>query len=255
MTHVIASVNQKGSAGKSPTAVHLSFALSKAGYKVLFIDLDSQATASFHFLGKQYKNQNPTIYNALISLDIIHPIQIKDNLHLLPAHDELEKAEVELTAKKGLFYQARLKQLLEQYPQYDFCVIDTPGSRVSVMSTIALTAAHQVVVPVKTELAHVEATIDTMNLIEDVQSGLNPQLKIWGVIANQFESSSSHHKEAVELLKETYQDLLYPEVSKKATKYNDALAMRVDIRELEPLLGEYWDKIAASLIEKGGVRP
>src|SRR5712692_923766 len=111
----IAVVNQKGGAGKSPTAVHLAFALAKSGHKVLFVDFDPQATASLHFLGKKYKQQQPTIYNAIVTLHPIEPLFIRDNLYLLPAHDELEKAEVELTAKKGYFYQPLLTRLLAHY--------------------------------------------------------------------------------------------------------------------------------------------
>ena len=60
----IAVVNQKGGAGKTPTAVHLAFALAKTGGKVLFIDPDPQTAASYHFLGKLYGEQEPTIYTA-----------------------------------------------------------------------------------------------------------------------------------------------------------------------------------------------
>jgi chromosome partitioning protein len=252
---VIDVVQQKGGGGKTPTAVHTSFALARRGKRVLFVDFDPQATASLHFLGRKYKEQQPTIYNALMTLTPIEPLQVRENLYLLPAHDELEKAEVELTSKKGFFYQAQLARLLTLYQhQFDFCVIDTPGSRISVFTIIALTAGHLVIVPAKTEIAHEDATKDTMNLIDDVRAGngLNPSLKVWGILPNQFENNL-HHKEIVDILKEEYGDLVYPEPSRKTTKYNDATSMKVDIRELDQALGEYWDRLAASVIEKGGL--
>jgi chromosome partitioning protein len=247
----IAIANQKGGAGKSPTAVHLAYALANAGNKVLFVDLDPQATASLHFLGKKYKQQQPTIYNALINLQPITPININEHLFLLPAHDELERAEIELTAKKGAFYQAQLTKLLQKYSGYDYCIIDTPGSRVSVFTVLALTAAQLVIIPVKTEIAHLEATIDTMNMIEDVKAGLNPKLQIWGLLPNQYESGTGHHREVLEMLQEEYADLVYSEPSRKTTRYNDATAMRADVRQLDPALGTYWDTIAASIISAG----
>ncbi len=74
----VAVVNQKGGAGKTPTAVHLSFALARAGKKVLFIDFDSQATASLHFLGKKYREIELTIYDAVTKQQVIAPHQIND---------------------------------------------------------------------------------------------------------------------------------------------------------------------------------
>jgi chromosome partitioning protein len=247
----IAIANQKGGAGKTPTAVHLAYALAHAGYRVLFVDLDPQATASLHFLGKRYKQQQPTIYNALVSLQPIQPILLSEHLFLLPAHDELERAEIELTAKPGAFYQAQLAKLLRHYSGYDYCIVDTPGSRVSVFTVLALTAAQLVIIPVKTEIAHLEATIDTVSMIEDVKAGLNPTLEIWGLLPNQYESNTGHHREALELLQEEYSGKVYSEPSRKTTRYNDATAMRTDIRQLDPTLGEYWDKIAAHVTKAG----
>ena len=87
---VIAIVNQKGGAGKTPTAVHLSFALARAGNHVLFIDADPQASASLHFLGLAYKQQRPTLFDAMhkpVEPVRIEPVQSKPPRHLLPAHD------------------------------------------------------------------------------------------------------------------------------------------------------------------------
>jgi chromosome partitioning protein len=253
MSVVIAVVQQKGGAGKTPTAVHLSYALSYSGKNTLLIDLDAQATASLHLLGPMYKEAQPTIYNALVTLKAIPPTPIKDHLYLLSAHDELEKAEIELP-RPGSFYQVQLAKLLKQYQQYDYVVIDTPGSRVSIFAALALTAATMVIVPCKTEIAQAMATGDTMNLIEDVRGGLNPHLLIWGILPTQYESKILHHQEVLELLQEMKdpQGNLYPiyaEPSRKTTRYNDATSMKVDARQLEPSLGKYWDQVAVSVIE------
>ena len=252
MPIVIAVVQQKGGAGKTPTAVHLSYALSYTGKKTLLVDLDAQATASLHLLGSGYK--------ALVTLQAIPPTPIKEHLYLLSAHDELEKAEIELP-RPGSFYQAQLSKLLRQYQQYDYIVIDTPGSRVSIFTALALTAATVVIVPCKTEIAQAMATGDTMNLIEDVKDGLNPQLIVWGILPTQYESNVLHHQEVLDLLKETKDPAgkpypVYAEPSKKTTRYNDATSMKVDIRQLEPALGKYWDRIAADVLAcANGARP
>ena len=65
-------------------------------------------------------------------------------LHLLSAHIALEQAEVSLPAKKGLDYNRILDYLLKDYKMYEFVVIDTPGSRVSIFPVMAMTASDTV---------------------------------------------------------------------------------------------------------------
>jgi chromosome partitioning protein len=250
----IAVVNQKGGVGKTPTAINLGFALKRAGQRVLLIDIDPQASMSQHFLGERWKDQQPTIYNALVSLEPITPLTISEQLDFLPAHDELLEAEIKLPKITHGYYQPRLAMLLQKYPNYAYAVIDTPGN-VSMFTTIALTAAHLAVVPTKTELAAERSTRDILGLIEDIRAGgLNPQLEIWGILPTLFQSNVAHHKEVLEVLRDKYNSLLYQEPSRQTTKYNDATALKADVSILDAELGKYWDRVAASVIEKGEKR-
>jgi chromosome partitioning protein len=252
--YVLTVLHQKGGAGKSPTTVHTSFAIARAGKKVLFIDADPQGTASLHFLGLAYRQQRPTLFDAMGEATDpvrIEPLPIRPNLHLLPAHSQLEVAEVNLVAKRGFFWQQQLLKLIRLYPEYDYVVIDTPGSRISIFATLALTAANLVIVPMRPTYDHQDATIDSLSLIEDVKGGLNPQLELWGILPNQLQSNSAHDEEILQMLREKYGELVY-EPSRHTTKYKDALVARADINELDRALGQYWDAIAASIIKKGG---
>ncbi len=254
MQQIIAIANQKGGAGKSPTAVHLSFALSKMGYRVLFVDADSQGSGTLHLLGIQYKSLQTTLYTAIhkpVKPLKIEPVVISPTLHLLPAHDELEKVEVTLTSDRNYVFQLQLKRLLVQYPEYNFIVIDTPGNRIGVLTTISLAAANMVIVPTRTEYSHLEPTKDTIGMIENLQEEINPKLRLWGILPNQFQSNILHDREVLDLLKAEHNSLVYSEPSRKTTKYNDAMSMMVDIRELDPALGKYWDQIAVSVIGRG----
>lgn len=260
-TIVISIVNGKGGSGKTPTAVQLAFALARMGYKVLFCDLDQQGTASFHYLGFKYKRQQPTIYNALKSLERIEPLIIMPNLLLLPAHDELQNLEIELPSKKGLFWQGRFSDLLNLYPGYDFVITDTPGSAISIFPTMSLTSADIAIVPTKTEIVHVVGTQDTLNLIEDVkgmsnqQNSLNRDLQVWGILPNQFEMNVGSHNDAMTMLEQLYGKkgiYIYPEPSRKTTLYNEASEQHIDIRDTDPRqglrLGAYWDTIARDIV-------
>lgn len=256
---IIAIANQKGQAGKTPTAVHLSFAFARAGNKVLFVDTDPQASATLHFLGIKYSELPVTLFNAITStreierVTHIEPLVIRPTLHLLPAHDELEQAEVLLTSKRTFKYQEQLAKLLRLYADYDYVVIDTPGSRISIFATLALTAAHMVIVPLRMSYEHFDATKATMSLIEDVKRDLNPHLSLVAVLPTQFESNVIHQKDTLFLVQETYKELVY-EPSRKTNKYSDAIVARADIRELDVLHGEYWDRFATFIEAREKVR-
>jgi chromosome partitioning protein len=265
-TIVISIVNGKGGSGKTPIAVQLAFALARMGYKVLFCDLDQQGSASFHFLGFKFKRQQPTIYNALKDLVFIEPlapIANLQNLHLLPAHDELSGLEIDLPGKKGLFWQGRLSDLLNLYPGYDFVVTDTPGSAISIFPTMSLTSADLAIVPTKTEIIYVVGTQDTINLIDDVKGTpeqkrpLNSGLKLWGILPCQYEVNTGSHNDAIKLLGQLYGKkgvYIYPEASRKTTLYNEASERHIDIRDTDPgkgpSLGAYWDAIATDIVHR-----
>jgi chromosome partitioning protein len=218
---------------------------------VLFVDADPQASASLHFLGAKYTDLQITLFNAITStravekITRIDPLEIRPNLHLLPAHDELEQAELLLT-KPGYKYQPQLKQLIEQYTGYDYVIIDTPGSRVSIFATLALVASDLVIVPLRTSYDHYDATKAAMNLIDDVKESLNPSLQLFAVLPTQFESNVRHHKDVLALLQKQYNGLVL-EPSRKTNKYSDALATRTDISELDPEIGAYWDRLVVKL--------
>jgi chromosome partitioning protein len=96
---IIAIANQKGGVGKTPTTVNVSFALARAGYRILLVDLDPQGSLSEYFLADQADIQEVTVYNALSDLQRIEPLAITEQIALLPAHDELAGAELELPNK------------------------------------------------------------------------------------------------------------------------------------------------------------
>jgi chromosome partitioning protein len=116
---IIAIANQKGGTGKTPTTVNLGYALARSGYRVLLVDLDPQGSLSEYFLAEQAETQDSTVYNALTEIKRIEPVVITDRIDLLPAHDELSAAELELPNKPNA--QKRLAKVLSLY-QYDFFV-------------------------------------------------------------------------------------------------------------------------------------
>ena len=147
----IAITNQKGGCGKTTTTINLAGAIASLGKKVLVIDLDPQAHATFG-LGMMSKSAERSIYNVLtdnaekrrVLLDCI--ANVSQNLDIIPSNILLSTLEQELKDIEGAvskLYEAITSTQLN----YDYIIIDCPPS-LGFLTFNALRAAELVVVPV-----------------------------------------------------------------------------------------------------------
>ncbi len=247
----IAISNQKGGTGKTSTAVNLAAALSRAGKTILLVDMDPQGSLTEYFTNPE--TLTTTIYNALLDGAILPPLIIGEQIHLLPATIDLAAAEIQLPAKRN--QERTLSRFLRQFAnKYDYCILDCPPS-LGVLTANALTAAQWVLVPVSTELMAERTVKLILNTIEDIKEiELNPSLKIWRILPTLYDQRLAHHKEILQALRAKYGDQLYPEPVRATTKYKDAVTSGTDISDFDPKLGEFWDKLAGTLIAETEVQ-
>jgi chromosome partitioning protein len=113
-----------------------------------------------------------------------------------------------------------------------------------------LASAHQVVIPVKTEISAERALKRIKHTITDIQqSDLNGDLTIWGILPTIYDSRKAHHNEVLQALKYKYGKEVYHEPSRETTKYNDATVLKADVSALDKALAAYWDRLAATLVK------
>ena len=180
--HIYAIANQKGGVGKTTTAVNLATGLARKGKRILLIDLDPQANATYALLGAQ--ELEATVYDLLLdtkAFDAVRQETPEEGLDLLPADIDLAGAEVDLLSAIG--GQTRLRAALGKLPHpYDYILIDTPPS-LGLLTINALAAADAVLIPVSVSLFALKGLAQLNETITKVKAGLNqPSLRILGIL-------------------------------------------------------------------------
>ena len=191
-------INQKGGTGKTTTAVNLASALVKKKKKVLVIDLDPQGNLSYS-LG--INDFDLTISDALGKKAQLSDVIIeREGIAVAPTDRSLSTFEFG-NQKKGSEYL--LKEVLSKARTYDYILIDCPPS-LSALTTNALSASHNVVIPIQLDVFSIQGLEQIIETIEMVRSSYNKKLKIIGILPVLVDGRKRLTSEIKEYVKENF---------------------------------------------------
>lgn len=232
--------NSKGGVGKTTLAKELAMMFRKKGHKILCIDLDGQRNLSRHFLQEEVENVTAGV-EALFEkrieagnvLSAIYETGY-DNVDILPATDKLAKKGAEIAQLPGgQVFLARALRAPWLANLYDVCIIDVPPTLIGIFLFNALSASDYVLIPMELSQNSMDGLKDTMELIQETQDALNPELQILGILINKYSAATTVANSTIarQLADAGYEELLFKARIRQATAVVQAENARASIVE------------------------
>lgn len=222
MGRIIAISNQKGGVGKTTTAINLCASLAAAEKRTLLVDMDPQANATSG-MGFDKTALETTIYDSLFDPSLAREAivdTVMPYLQLLPANQRLTGAEVELVNQGER--ESKLKQVLSGIrEEYEYLLVDCPPS-LGLLTVNVLTAADTLLIPVQCEYYALEGLGQLLGTVQLVQTTLNPDLEIEGVLLTMFDKRLNLASQVVEETINYFGDKVYSTVIPRNVRLSES---------------------------------
>ena len=231
MGRVISFANQKGGVAKTTTTLNLGVAFAEQGLKVLLVDLDPQGNLTMS------QGMNPDAIERSMFDVLVHRLPLQEVVHhaevdLAVSSIDLAGAELALSSMIGR-ERALEKALAVVKDGYDYVLIDTPPS-LGLLTINALVASNGVIVPVQCEYLSLRGLVQLENTLTMIRENLNPHVEIQGILPTMFDKRLLHSREAVEILKENFGDLVLNTKIRKTVRYAEAPVKGQSVLKYDP---------------------
>lgn len=249
---VLAVANFKGGSAKTTSALYLAQHLALAGYRVLAVDLDPQASLSAMF-GYQPEfdiGENETLYGAIRYDGDRRPMRevvrrtyfagidlVPGNLELMEFEHETPRAMLGGARGRDLFFRRIAGSIEEVGDAYDVVVVDCPP-QLGFLTVGALNAATAMLVTVHPQMVDVASmsqfllmTADLMRVIEDAGGRLD--LDFVRYVITRHDPNDVPEAQIVALLRGLFKEDVLNATAWKSTAIANAGLTKQSLYELE----------------------
>jgi len=220
---IIAITNAKGGTGKSTTAGALAAGIARMGKKVLLVDADSQANASFgagvtdplYTLAEVLRGR-VTAADAIVSSAI--------GFDVLPAGNALDGVEL-----AGLDIKLFVDAIKSVVGQYDCVVIDTKPN-MGYLTAASVTVADRLIIPTEAEPYATTGLLHFVQLINTAGAAS----KLTGILITAYNKQRRGHVTTEEAIRGLFGDKVFRTVIRINTAITDAQSWQKSIYDYAP---------------------
>lgn len=218
MTIVLSSLNLKGGVGKTTIAVNYADYCGRKKRKVLLIDLDPQANASFGTIGvdgwEAHTKAKGTVADLLgarkhksadgvsKSFDEVVKRGVFNNVDLVPSHLDLFTVDLDLAAQTAREFQLR-KTLKDHLDDYDIVICDCPPN-LTLPTQNALAISTHFVVPVSLDYLSVLGIGLLLSRIQVLSGDLDVELTNAGILISRVGRPARHRAETEAVVRQQF---------------------------------------------------
>lgn len=238
---ILAILANAGGVGKTTTAVHLAWEISRQGFSVAMFDLDPQrsidvfcglepadvvaANTLVKVFAKDFKGDWPLI-----------PVWGDSQVEVCQGHPLLAEIANELVIRKRGEYA--LFDRLKSYPlPHNLVILDCPAT-LGMLNVNALAASTHILVPVQLEMKAISGSAELVewciNTAEELH--LEERPPILGFVPSMYDESVAMHRQYLQQLPEITERLnlkLYPKV-RKSNEFKNASAYGLPLQKYRP---------------------
>jgi len=252
VARIITVTNKKGGCGKTTTAVNLAAAIAIHGKRVLVIDLDPQAHATYYLRvdNKHFNEHLAGMFSGSFSISRLIEKTDIPNLFIVPASDELYDLDEKLpkTDKTLTILSDRLSSIKDDF---NYIIIDTPA-HIGMTSLNAMIAATELLIPLQVQFLSFMALRELVKILLDVVEPNNPNIKATWILPTMFDGREKAGLAIIEEAKAIFKDKVLKTFIRKSIKLAEAPRHRKPVILYEPYspgAADYYN-LAKELIAK-----
>mgnify|MGYP003608541810 CR=1 FL=1 len=216
---ILSFINHKGGTGKTTSTVNVGAFLADLEYKVLIVDLDSQANSSQALNSDLDYSIYDAIENDFIEEDKI--FKYNQFLSILSSNRTMINLEKKLT-NTVVGREFIIKNLLKPIEnKYDFILIDNPPA-LAVTTLNSIVCSDKIIIPLEAEYFSITGLKNIIDFFNLAKTSYNLNTQILGFFFTKFSENTNLSNHFIDELNQYYKAFLFQSKIRKNVKLGEA---------------------------------